>query len=182
MKDLLLIFAFIAVAAAVFLNTGGSCAFAGTPSNAAAPAESGASTISMDAQPNVPEGWVTDYKGALAEAKKEGKAVIIDFTGSDWCGWCKKLDKEVFDQAAFEDYADKNLVRLYLDFPNNKPQSEELSAQNEELAKEFGVRGFPTIIVLNSDGDKIAQLGYQRGGAEKYVETLEGVINSPEKS
>ncbi|WP_309399489.1 thioredoxin family protein [Cerasicoccus maritimus] len=182
MKDLLLIFAFIAVASALYLNTSGNCAFSGTTATAQAAAGDSATTVSMDAQPNVPAGWVTDYQGALAKAKKEGKAVLIDFTGSDWCGWCIKLDKEVFDQAAFEEYAEKNLVRVYLDFPNNKPQTEALSKQNEELAKKYGVQGFPTIMVLDSDGQSLAKIGYQRGGAEKYVETLKGIIDGTEKS
>ncbi|WP_309385228.1 thioredoxin family protein [Cerasicoccus frondis] len=180
MKNLLFIFAFLAVSATLYMSGNGSCAFAGAPS--AASAKSDASTVSMDQQPNVPEGWVTDYQGALAEAKKDGKAVLIDFTGSDWCGWCKKLDKEVFDQAAFEEYAEQNLVRVYLDFPSNKPQTETLKNQNEELAKQYGVQGFPTILVLNSDGDALAKIGYQRGGAEKYVETLKEIIDTPEKS
>lgn len=182
MKNLLLVFTLATIATVAYFNSNGSCAFAGKPDSAAADASAKPTEISMDAQKGVPEGWVTDFEGALKQAKAENKAVLIDFTGSDWCGWCIKLDKEVFSQPAFEKYAQQNLVRVYLDFPNKKAQSTKLEQQNRELAEKFQVQGFPTIFVLNSDGEPIAKLGYQRGGAEKYVDTLKEAISEKEQS
>ena len=66
------------------------------------------------------DGWLTDFEAAKAKAKAENKPMLLDFTGSDWCGWCVKLDKEVFSKAAFKDYADAELVLVEIDFPRNK--------------------------------------------------------------
>ncbi|CAA6676573.1 MULTISPECIES: thioredoxin family protein [unclassified Lentimonas] len=122
------------------------------------------------------DGWMTDFDAAKAKAKAEDKPMLLDFTGSDWCGWCIKLDKEVFGEAAFKEYASSELVLVELDFPRGKEQSAELKAQNEKLAKQYGIRGFPTILVLSPDGELIEQTGYQRGGAEAYVEHIKGIV------
>lgn len=127
------------------------------------------------------EGWMTDYDAALKKAKAEKKTVILDFTGSDWCGWCIRLDKEVFSQKAFKDYAKDNLVTVMLDFPSKKKISDELKKQNAELAKKYKVRGYPTIFLLNSEGKQIAQTGYKRGGAEAYVKHLKALIEKASK-
>jgi protein disulfide-isomerase len=124
----------------------------------------------------VGEGWMTDFEAAQVKAKAENKPMLLDFTGSDWCGWCIKLDKEVFGEAAFKDYAAAELVLVELDFPRSKGQSAELKAQNEALAKQYGVRGFPTILVLSPDGELIEKTGYQRGGPEAYVEHIKGIL------
>ena len=79
-------------------------------------------------------GWLTDYKKAQQEAKAGNKFLLLDFTGSDWCGWCKKFDKEVLLQPEFKDFARDNLVVVELDFPRGKPQTPELKKQNRELA------------------------------------------------
>ena len=119
---------------------------------------------------------MTDFEAAQVKAKAENKPMLLDFTGSDWCGWCIKLDKEVFGEAAFKDYAAAELVLVELDFPRGKGQSAELKAQNEALAKQYGVRGFPTILVLSPDGELIEKTGYQRGGPEAYVEHIKGIL------
>ncbi len=118
-------------------------------------------------------GWTTDYAKGLEKAKAEHKNVLLDFTGSDWCGWCIKLNKEVFSQAKFKEYAEKNLVLVELDFPKAKPQSESIKKQNEGLSKKFNIEGFPTIIVLNPEGKKIGELGYMPGGPDAFVAELE---------
>src|SRR5262249_40129049 len=108
--------------------------------------------------------WLTDPAKALAEAKGTKKLVLMDFTGSDWCSWCVRLNKEVFSQPQFQEFAKDNLVLVELDFPRSKPQSAEEKARNEALAKKFGIEGFPTIVVLNSEGKQVGQLGYMPGG------------------
>ena len=121
--------------------------------------------------------WGTDWEAAKAQAKKENKPIFINFTGTDWCGWCIKLDKEVFSKDAFKAYARDNLVLLKLDFPRRKMLPKEKSARNQELAEIFGIRGFPTIVLLGADGKEKARTGYQRGGAEAYVEHLKGLLD-----
>ncbi|MCX6971490.1 MAG: thioredoxin family protein [Verrucomicrobia bacterium] len=115
------------------------------------------------------DGWQTDYKAALEQAAKENKTVLLDFTGSDWCGWCIKMNKDTFSQQAFKDFAAKNLILVELDFPNSKPQSAEVKNQNEELQKKFGVDGFPTLVLLDSNGKEIARnAGYLAGGPKAF--------------
>src|SRR5262245_56640034 len=98
------------------------------------------------------DAWLTSYADALKLASKEKKVVLMDFTGSDWCGWCKKLKAEVFDKPEFSAWAKKNAVLLEVDFPQGKPQSEELKKQNTELQEKFKIEGFPTIVFLDAAG------------------------------
>lgn len=119
------------------------------------------------------EGWSTDMPSALEQAQSQDKDLLIDFTGSDWCGWCIKLNEEVFSQPAFKDQAPEHFVLVELDFPQDKPQSDELKAQNEEWAQKLGVQGFPTIALVDSAGVPYAMTGYQQGGAEAYMEHLD---------
>ena len=122
------------------------------------------------------EGWMTDFEAAQAKAKAENKPLLLDFTGSDWCGWCIKLDEEVFSQAAFSEYAAAELVLVEIDFPRRTEQSDKLKAQNEALSQQYGVRGFPTILVLSSEGELIEKTGYRRGGAEAYVQHIKEIL------
>lgn len=119
--------------------------------------------------------WLTNYDEAVKQAASENKPIVMDFTGSDWCGWCIKLDKEVFAQPEFVKYAKENLVLLKLDFPRKKqlPQSEK--AQNEKLSEKYKIQGFPTIIVLDSKAKQIGRLGYKKGGASNWIASLEEI-------
>lgn len=118
-------------------------------------------------------GWITSYEQAKQDAKASHKLVLLDFTGSDWCGWCKLLDKEVFSQPEFKEYASKNLVLVEVDFPKMKPMPAAMRTQNVRLAERFDVRGFPTIIVVNGDGQKVGEFGYMQGGPEAFIAKLE---------
>ena len=117
-------------------------------------------------------GWNDDYDKAVATAKAEKKMVLLDFTGSDWCSWCMKLDKEVFSKKEFKDYAKENLVLMEVDFPQTKPQPKKLQEQNEKLKNEHAIQGYPTIVVLNSDGKKVGELGYMEGGPAPFIAKL----------
>jgi len=117
---------------------------------------------------------LNDYKKAQQEAKAANKILLLNFTGSDWGGWRIKFDKEVLSQPQFKDYARNNLVLVELDFPRRKPQSAEVKKQNLELAQQYEVFGFPTIVVLNSDGQKLWHFdGYFPGGPEAFIAQLE---------
>ena len=117
--------------------------------------------------------WETDYKKAQEQAKTGNKLVLLDFTGSDWCGWCIKLNREVFSQPEFKSYATKNLVLVEVDFPRAKAQAASVKMQNEELASQYGIQGFPTIVVLNGQGKKVGQLYYMEGGPTAFIAELE---------
>jgi len=122
--------------------------------------------------------WLTNYDEAKTKAKSDNKFLLLDFTGSDWCGWCKRLNAEVFSKPQFQDYAAKNLVLVELDFPRAKPQTEEVKKQNMQLASQYQIEGFPTIVVLNADGRKIGELGYMEGGPEAFIAAIEKLRKS----
>lgn len=122
--------------------------------------------------------WETNFEKARTKAKESNRYMLLNFSGSDWCGWCIKLDKEVFSKKEFKEYASENLVIVELDYPRKTPQKSSLKEQNEKLAKEYGIKGFPTVLILSPSGELVAKTGYQDGGPEKYVEHLQGFINS----
>jgi len=115
--------------------------------------------------------WMTDYQAALAKAAKENKKVLLDFTGSDWCGWCIRLKHETFDQPAFKEYADKNLVLVEIDFPQGKTLRPEVLKQNDALQQQYRVEGFPTIVLLDPQGKVLKQQsGYIPGGPQGFID------------
>jgi protein disulfide-isomerase len=118
-------------------------------------------------------GWLTSYDQAQKEAQSKNRLLLMDFTGSDWCGWCIMLDKEVFSRPEFKEYASKNLVLLELDFPRKKQMPPETTAQNERLLMKYGIQGFPTVVVFDSSGKPLGALGYQAGGPQAFIAVLE---------
>jgi thioredoxin-related protein len=118
--------------------------------------------------------WLTDVPKAEQQAKAGNKLVLLDFTGSDWCGWCMKLDKDTFEQTEFEDYAAKNLVLVQLDYPQHKEQSDDLKSANAALAKKYEIDGYPTLIALKPDGTVAwKQVGYLEGGPKALIAQLD---------
>lgn len=97
--------------------------------------------------------WYTDLAEVQALSKEENKPIFGFFTGSDWCGWCHKLEKDVFVKQDFIDWAADNVILLELDFPKRTAQTPELKQQNSDLQQAFGVRGYPTIWIFNADLD-----------------------------
>ena len=120
--------------------------------------------------------WETNLETALEKAKQENKAVLVNFTGSDWCIWCQRLSDEVFSQSEFENFSNDNLILVKLDFPKNIEQSVETKMYNNQLAQKFGIQGFPTILLFNSQGQMVLQTGYQPGGASNYVNHLKSYL------
>lgn len=127
------------------------------------------------------DGWLTDFEQAKAVSAKTGKPMLVDFSGSDWCGWCIRLDKEVFSQQAFKDYAKDNLILVLADFPRSKKLPENVSKQNEALAEKYNVMGFPTVLLLDAKESILGRTGYKQGGAEAYVAHLKELLASPVK-
>ncbi|MEI8242311.1 MAG: thioredoxin family protein [bacterium] len=133
-------------------------------------------TTACAAEPDKSVTWLDDMSAAKAEARKSGKAILADFTGSDWCGWCIKLDKEVFSQKAFLDYASSSLVLFKADYPRKTKLSAAVVKQNKALLITYRVEGFPTVLLLDAEGAVLAQTGYRQGGAEAYVDSLKGSL------
>jgi thioredoxin-related protein len=118
--------------------------------------------------------WLNDYNKAQEEAKANHKLLLLNFTGSDWCGWCIKFEKEILSQPQFKNYAHDHLVLVELDFPRRKSQPVEVKKQNVQLAQQYEVLGFPTIVVLNGNGQKLWQFdGYFPGGPEAFIAELQ---------
>jgi len=122
--------------------------------------------------------WQTDFATAKAQAKAEQKPMLLDFTGSDWCGWCIRLGDEVFSKKAFQEYAAESLVLVEIDFPSRKKQSADLKKQNDALAEKYSIEGFPTIVILSPDGKLIKKTGYRPGGPDAYVGHIKGILAS----
>jgi thioredoxin-related protein len=124
----------------------------------------------LSALPAFAGGWGDNYTEALATAAKENKKVLLDFTGSDWCGWCIKTKKEVFDQPQFKDFADKNLVLVEVDFPQRRTLSPEVKKQNDALQEQYRVEGFPTLVLLDPQGKLLKEnVGYLSGGPQGFI-------------
>lgn len=117
--------------------------------------------------------WHTSLEEALNVAKKENKDILINFTGSDWCIWCKRLHKEIFDVDLWKNEASKMYVLVEIDFPRYKKQSDEVRLYNRKLAERFNIEYFPTVFLMHSDETIYCKTGYQRGGAENYVQFLQ---------
>ncbi len=134
-------------------------------------------SVAAFAKTSTPEGWLDDYDAALKKAAAEQKHIVIDFSGSDWCGWCKRLDKEVFNTDAFRKGAKDKYVLLMVDSPNDSSLlTKKAAEQNPKLVEKFKVRGFPTVVVLDPKGKEVARLGYESGGPEKYLAKLDEEI------
>lgn len=126
--------------------------------------------------------WIEDnMPAALEKAKAEGKDILIDFTGTDWCVWCIRLKDEVFSKSEFKETVPDDFVLVMLDFPNQKPQTDEVKAHNQEWQQKFNIRGYPTIVLTDSNGEEYARTGYRQGGPTPYVEHLETLRDGKKK-
>ncbi len=121
--------------------------------------------------------WETDFAEAAESAKAGNRYLLLDFTGSDWCGFCIKLNNEVFEKKPFKQYAEENLVCVIVDFPNQRSLKSSLKKQNDSMKAQYGVKGFPTVIVLAPGGDVVMQkVGYTSGEEDEYLEGLKAAI------
>ena len=133
----------------------------------------------------VPGEWTMDFDAALALAAETGLPLFLNFTGSDWCGWCRLMDKQVFSTGAWKAWARENLVLVWIDFPQDKQLvPEAFRRRNDVLLREFGVGGFPTYILLDADGKtRLGQTGAERNVTpETFIATLENLLLVTDKS
>ncbi|MBX3119526.1 MAG: thioredoxin family protein [Fimbriimonadaceae bacterium] len=129
------------------------------------------------AKPEV-KGWITSFDEAKKLSKETGKPILADFTGSDWCGWCIQLKDEVFEKEEFKKWAAENVILLEVDFPTpdgdvDKAMSAELKKQNADLADKYKIEGYPTILFIDAEGNKIGEYGYDQGGPAKWTAEAE---------
>lgn len=124
--------------------------------------------------------WLTNYEEALNKAKNNSKPIILYFTGSDWCTWCKKLEREVFDTNEFAESAGDRYIFLKLDFPLDKRAlTQQLRDQNEQLQKKYDIHGFPTLVIIDSAAQQqIGTTGYRPGGGRPYAEHIKKMVEN----
>ena len=127
--------------------------------------------------------WETNIEKAAQTAAKEKKPMLLFFTGSDWCGWCIRLQKEVLKTPEFAAWAKENVVLVELDYPRKAPQTPDIKKQNSELQMAFGIQGFPTIVLANAitkDGkvnfEGIGSTGYVAGGPSAWLAVANGFL------
>ncbi len=143
-----------------------------------------ASVSTTEAEPGSKLNWLASFEIAKAQARAQNKVLLMNFTGSDWCPPCIMLDKQVFRQPEFAAYAAKNLVLLAVDFPRIKMQSLEEKVANEKLAEQFGIEGFPTVVLLDANAQPLGELGFGAGGPTPFIAGIErlrgaGGTNTP---
>ncbi len=120
------------------------------------------------------KGWTSDFEAAKQQATEEKKDLLIDFTGSDWCGWCIKLVDEVFSKDEFTTGVKDKFVLVEIDFPQDESKLDaKTKAQNEKLQGQYAIQGFPTIVLADAGGRPYATTGYHEGGAPAYVKHLD---------
>lgn len=126
--------------------------------------------------------WLTNFEEAKKVALKEGKPLLLDFTGSDWCPPCKLLHKNVFESADFAKEAPGKYVLVILDFPRTKKQAPELKAQNDALQRKYAITGYPTVLLVDpKSGEAYGRLvGYAEWDGRKFLDKLETFSNTPE--
>jgi len=139
--------------------------------------------MTMQAQDLV---WHNDVKKATEISKKTKKPMLLFFTGSDWCGWCMRLQKEVFKTPEFTKWAKDNVVLVELDFPRRSPQQPEIQQQNQQLAQTFQIGGYPTVWFVNAtvnkekqiNFEKLGSTGYVAGGPSKWLEGADKILGA----
>jgi protein disulfide-isomerase len=141
-------------------------------------------TLSLAAQEKN-DGWFISFDEAAEVSMKTNKPILANFTGSDWCGWCIKLHKEVFSTPSFKKWANENVVLLELDYPRRVEQSEEIKKQNRELQQFFKVRGYPTLHMFSvaiADGKtqitSLGKTGYIAGGPTPWIANANNMLNT----
>ncbi len=121
--------------------------------------------------------WLTDYEKAVQLSRAASKPIVLFFTGSDWCGWCNKLEKEALDTEEFANSAADSLIFVKINFPMKSKLDSKTAQQNETLQKKFGVRSFPSVIVVDPEQQALGVTGYRAGGGKQYAQHLHKMVS-----
>jgi protein disulfide-isomerase len=124
--------------------------------------------------------WLENYDKAMIIAAQQKKPMLLTFVGSDWCKWCKKLEKDVLSQKEFEDFAKKNLVLVKLDYPRKKQQAQEIVQQNRRLEKKYDKQGFPTVIVTDCCGKELGRIKYRQQTITEFIDKIKEFTETAE--
>lgn len=139
-------------------------------------------TLVASAASSTPAGFTDNLDAALERAAKSGKYVYVCFSGSDWCGWCMKLEKEVFSQKEFIDAVTNEFELVYIDMPRNQEVlSARAKTENPKLLKQYGIEGFPSALLLDGKGERIGKTGYRKGGPAAYAEHLKDLLKNKDR-
>jgi protein disulfide-isomerase len=118
--------------------------------------------------------WIVNHEAAVKLAGEAHRPILVVLTGSDWCPWCVKLEREIFANQKFKDWAKENVVLLYLDFPQTRKLSKEQEKQNRDLQAKWGAEGYPTLFLLSEKGEKYDwKYGYNDGGIDNWLAYLD---------
>ena len=139
-------------------------------------------TMSLQAQEGLT--WHTDLTKATDISIKENKPLFLFFTGSDWCGWCIRLQKEVFKTPEFVKWAKENVILVELDFPRKNEQTEAVKMQNAQLQQQLQVRGYPTVWFVSATKtadskvnlNALGSSGYVAGGPQVWIDGANQII------
>ena len=128
------------------------------------------------------EGWLVSFEKAKEQAAKEGKPILMEFTGSDWCPPCKALHKNVLVKDVFKKEMPKHFVLLKLDNPKDKSkQTPEEIEQYKKLSKEYKVSGVPSIFLADAEGKPFfKKVGYSGQPADAWVKDVVAKTAIPE--
>lgn len=155
------------------------------PSSAtkAGPVPGTVAKAAVEMSKSVPKGWIEDFATAKRQAASEKKKIVMAFSGSDWCGWCVKMDRDVYSRPEFIDQALKRYVLVMIDYPQDRGILSPLAAkQNEGLLRKYGINSFPATLVLDADGNVLSSLsGYVQGGPEAMLKALDGSPSAGDK-
>ncbi len=124
------------------------------------------------------QNWKTNFEEVKKEATEQNKRILLVFSGSDWCGPCIKLDKNIWQSKEFKIFSDKNYILYRADFPKKKVNQlpEELRNQNLALAEKYNQEGnYPLVLVLDAKGKVLGILGYLNLEASEYIEKLKSL-------
>lgn len=135
------------------------------------------STLRAEEQLQQPGGWLTSWELAHRESLRTGKPIMAVFTGSDWCGPCIALKKNVLGTDQFAQWAAANVVLLEVDFPKNTQQSPAIKGQNRELSNKYNIAGYPTVLVIDADGKVKGKLGHGTN-AQRWIKRAAGIVGS----
>ena len=138
------------------------------------------SVLGAELSKSVPKGWDEDFEAGKATAEKSGKLILLAFSGSDWCPWCVKMEKEIYSDKKFISGAKKKYVLLMIDNPRDKSVLSSLAAkQNSELTRKYNVRGFPSTVIVRPSGEEVRRFGgYQRSGVDGFLKALDEVADA----
>lgn len=123
--------------------------------------------------------WTVGWSTATTQATQTHRPILLDFTGSDWCSWCQRLGREVFDTPAFATWAAQHVVLQTVDFPQGTALPPAQARENAQLAERYHVEGFPTIVLVDAAGTELGRLGYQPGGASAWIAAADRILATP---